>query len=315
MNCTCTKNNAEFFRDFELRNFNTLKISSKADLVFFVKNEAEICTIFQTYKNAIMLGAGSNVLLSSKGIRQPVIITKNMCEISFRRDCVEIEAGAKTQKVSLEAYNNSLSGFEFLIGIPSTLGGAVAMNAGAHGQTISDKLVNARIYDTKENKIITLSKEELNFSYRNSLIKKNEGRYVVLSAKFALEKDDKQKIKAQMDKNTEFRKKLQPSLALPNLGSVFKNPTVPDGSTISAGMLVDKCGLKDFHVGNAGVWARHGNFVINFLNCTSYEYLQVLYKMYTSVKEKFNIELQCEIVRAGEFSEAEDEIWRVIKKD
>ena len=88
MTCTCTKNNTEFFRDFELRNFNTLKISSKADLVFFVKNEAEICTIFQTYKNAIMLGAGSNVLLSSNGIRQPVIFSKNMCEFSFRRDCV-----------------------------------------------------------------------------------------------------------------------------------------------------------------------------------------------------------------------------------
>ena len=315
MTCTCSKNNIEFYKDFELRNFNTLKISSKADLVYFVKNEAEFCSVFRMYKNASILGCGSNVLLSSSGIREPLIITKKMSEISQRCEIMEIEAGASAPKAALEAYNNSLGGLEFLIGIPSTLGGAVAMNAGAHEQTISDKLLSARVYNIKEDKIITLTKDELNFSYRNSLIKKNSGKYAVLSAKFQLEKKDKDEIKKRMDKNTEFRKHTQPSLVMPNLGSVFKNPVLPDGQQISAGMLVDKCGLKGYHVGNAGVWEHHGNFVINYLNCTSSEYLQVLYKMYTSVKEKFNIELECEIMRAGEFSAQEDEIWKIIKKN
>ena len=161
----------------------------------------------------------------------------------------------------------------------------------------------------------TLSKDELNFSYRNSLIKQNPNKYVVLSAKFELLKKDKDLIKRQMDENSEFRKRVQPSLVLPNLGSVFKNPVLPDGEKLSAGLLVDKCGLKGFHINNAGVWEKHGNFVINYHNCTSADYLNVLYKMYNSVKEKFNIELECEIVRAGQFSELEDKIWKILKKD
>ena len=81
MNCTCSKNNTEFYKDFELKNFNTLKISSKADLAFFVKDEAQLCSVFRMYKNAKTLGWGSNTLLSSKGVREPVIITRKMSEI------------------------------------------------------------------------------------------------------------------------------------------------------------------------------------------------------------------------------------------
>ena len=187
------------------------------------------------------------------------------------------------------------------------------MNAGAHKQTISDFLLSARVFDVKENKIINLTKEQLDFSYRNSLIKKNPGRYVVLSAKFELEKVGRSIIEDRMRENTEFRKKVQPSLALPNLGSVFKNPSLPDSTTLSAGMLVDKCGLLGYNSGGAGVWERHGNFVINYNNCTSSDYTNVVYKMYDSVREKFNIKLECEIVRAGEFSESEEEVWKIMQ--
>ena len=118
-----------------------------------------------------------------------------------------------------------------------------------------------------------------------------------------------------MEKNTAFRKKVQPSLALPNLGSVFKNPTLPNREKLSAGMLVDKCGLKGYRSGGAGVWENHGNFVINYDNCSSNDYTNVVYKMYDSVREKFDIELECEIVRLGEFSESEEEKWKIMKKD
>lgn len=315
MNCTCSKSNIEFYPNFQLQNFNTLKISSVANIAYFVKNERELCSVFEMHGNSHVLGWGSNTLFSSLGIKEPVILTKKMSDISFRREIVEVEAGASVQKLSVEAFNNGLSGFEFLIGIPASLGGAVAMNAGAHGQCISDNFISARVYDTVEKKILTLSKDELNFSYRNSLIKQNPNKYVVLSAKFELLKKDKDLIKRQMDENSEFRKRVQPSLVLPNLGSVFKNPVLPDGEKLSAGLLVDKCGLKGFHINNAGVWEKHGNFVINYHNCTSADYLNVLYKMYNSIKEKFNIELECEIVRAGQFSELEDKIWKILKKD
>ena len=315
MNCTCSKNNIEFYHNFQLKNFNTLKMSSCADLVYFPKDEREFCSIFDLHDNVCVLGWGSNTLLSSLGIKTPLIITKKMSDISFRCNTVEVEAGASVQKLSQEACNNGLSGFEFLIGIPASLGGAVAMNAGAHQQCISDYIVCARVFDVEKKQVIVLNKDELEFSYRNSLIKKNDGRYIVLSAKFLLNKSDKANIKAKMDENTEFRKRVQPSLILPNLGSVFKNPILPNGEKLSAGMLVDKCGLKGFHINNAGVWEKHGNFVINYDNCTSVDYTNVLFKMYDSVKEKFNIELECEIVRLGQFSESEDKIWKILKKD
>lgn len=315
MDCTCHKSNIESYENFELKNFNTLKMSSVADVAYFVKNEAQLCSLFEKYEKLAILGAGSNVLLSSLGVREPVVITKKMSEISLRKNIVEVEAGASAQKLSVEVFKNSLCGFEFLIGLPATLGGAVAMNAGAHEQCISDFLLSARVYDTKEKKVLNFTKEDFNFSYRNSIVKQNPQRYVVLSAKFELEKTDKSLIQEKMEKNTAFRKKVQPSLALPNLGSVFKNPTLPNGEKLSAGMLVDKCGLKGYRSGGAGVWENHGNFVINYDNCSSNDYTNVVYKMYDSVREKFDIELECEIVRLGEFSESEEEKWKIMKKD
>ena len=315
MNCTCSKSNIESYENFELKNFNTLKMHSLADVACFVKNEAELCSLVQKYQKIHILGCGSNVLFSSAGVREPVVITKKMSEISFRKNIVEVQAGAQVQKLSQEACLNSLCGFEFLIGIPATLGGAVAMNAGAHGQSISDFILSARVYDVLEKKVCILNKDELDFSYRTSIIKKSKGRYVVLGAKFQLEKKDKNLIKSKMDENIEFRKRVQPSLVLPNLGSVFKNPVLPNGEKLSAGMLVDKCNLKGYHIGNAGVWEKHGNFVINYHNCSSCDYTNVLYKMYDSVKKKFNIELECEIVRAGQFSESEEEIWKILQKN
>lgn len=315
MNCMCQKSNIESYENFELKNFNTLKMSSVADVAYFVKNEAQLCSLFEKHEKLAILGAGSNVLLSSLGVREPVVITKKMSEISFRKNIVEVEAGASAQKLSVEAFKNSLGGFEFLIGLPATLGGAVAMNAGAHEQCISDFLISARVYDTKERKILNFTKEDFNFSYRNSIVKQNPQRYVVLSAKFELKKTDKSLIQEKMEKNTAFRKKVQPSLALPNLGSVFKNPTLPSGEKLSAGLLVDKCGLKGYRSGGAGVWENHGNFVINYDNCSSSDYTNVVYKMYDSVREKFDIELECEIVRLGEFSESEEEKWKTMRKD
>lgn len=312
MNCTCSKSNIESYEKFELKNFNALKIYSTADVAYFVKDEAQFCSLFERYKNINVIGCGSNVLLSSLGVREPVVLTRKMSEISFRKNVVEVEAGAAAQKLSVEAFKNSLSGFEFLIGLPATLGGAVAMNAGAHNQCISDFFVSARVFDTLENKILCLDKEQMQFSYRNSLIKKNPNRYVVLSVKFELIKAEHSAIENKMKENSEFRKRVQPSLALPNLGSVFKNPTLQDGQVQSAGMLIDKCGLKGYKIGGAGVWENHGNFVINYNNCTSSDYTNVVYKMYDSVKERFGIQLECEIVRMGEFSESEEEKWKIM---
>ena len=254
------------------------------------------------------------MIFSSFGVDIPVIITKKMNEISISKDIIEVQTGVLTQKLSTEVAQNSLSGFEFLIGIPSTLGGAVAMNAGAHGQEISDCLLSALIYDKKTKSVVEFSKEQLKYSYRNSIIKQKPNNYVVLSAKFKLEKKSKDEILKKMDENTKFRKNNQPSLALPNVGSVFKNHIMPSGEKLSAGMLIDKCGLRGKCFGGAKVWENHANFAINFDNATSSDYLNVIFAMYNNVKEKFQIELEPEVVFVGKMSKVEEEQWKIMKK-
>ena len=307
----CSQNDIKFYNDFLLTNYNTLKIKSRAKLFFMPDNYGEMITLLKRYKdnNPIIIGNGSNILLSSKGIDEPVIYSGNINTISHLGNIIEAEAGVKAQALSKFAYEKKLSGLEFLIGIPASIGGCIYMNAGAHGQTISDYLISAKLYDMENKKIITLKKDELDFSYRHSILK--EKNYILLSAKFELKKTDQEEIKALMDENLIFRKERQPSLALPNAGSVFKNPS---DCEFSAGALIDKCGLRGYRVGDCEVWENHCNFIINKGNATSTDYTNIVFDIYTKVKEKFNIELTPEIIYIGKMSKGEEEKWKILKK-
>ncbi len=308
MSCTCKVDNIEQYENFQLKNFNTLKMSSVAPIAYFVKNSFEFKHLVEHIDDFEVLGWGSNTLLSSSGFNKPVVVTKKMDEISFDKSIVEVQAGASVQKLSKMALDLSLSGFEFLYSIPSSLGGAVAMNAGACGQSISDNLLEVCAYDMDNKVIKKFEKAELDFSYRNSLFKKNPNKYFILSAKFELIKSSYDEIKNTIDNNVSQRKASQPSLKEPNLGSVFKNP---QGQ--SAGLLIDKCGLKGETLGGAQVYLNHGNFVINKNEATSVDYINLLYKMYCMVKDKFQIELELEIEKMGSFSDDENEKWKVMK--
>ncbi len=314
----CSQNNIKFYRDFHLTNFNTLKIDSIADIFYMPDNYGEMISIFKKYNKLkkdnnspalVVLGNGSNVLFSSKGIKTPIIHTGNFKAIKVAASTLEVEAGYKTQALSKFALEKKLSGFEFLIGIPATLGGAVFMNAGAHKQTISDFLVSAKAYDFENNKILTLKKDELNFSYRHSIFR--EKPYILLSAKFNLEKKSSEEIKARMDENLIFRKNRQPNLALPNAGSVFKNP---ENCEYSAGALIDKCGFRGFETGECQVYQNHCNFIINKGKATSVDYTNIVFEVYSKVKEKFNVELKPEIIYIGEKTRDEKEKWKIMLK-
>ena len=237
----CSQLKIKHYDDFQLTNFNTLRIKATAKELWLPDNYGEMISLLKKFKsiNPIVIGSGSNILFSSQYIEEPIIYTGYIKEAIVIGETIEVEAGMKTQTLSKLAYDKGLSGFEFLIGIPASLGGAIYMNAGAHGQTISDYLISAKVYDIKNNKILNLAKEELGFSYRHSILK--EKSYILLSAKFELEKTKKEAIKARMDENLIFRKNRQPNLALPNAGSVFKNPS---NCELSAGALIDKCGLR-----------------------------------------------------------------------
>lgn len=307
----CSQNDIKFYKDFQLTNFNSLKIKSVAKYFYMPDNYGEMITLLKKYKNdsPVVIGSGSNILFSSSGVENPIIYTGFIKSISCLNQTLEAEAGAKVQLLSKYALDKKLSGFEFLIGIPASLGGAVYMNAGAHGCSISDYLISAKLYDIENSKIITLKKDELDFSYRHSILK--EKPYILLSAKFILEKSDSETIKSKMDENLIFRKERQPNLATPNAGSVFKNPK---NCELSAGALIDKCGLRGFRIGDCEVWQNHCNFIINKGCATSSDYTNIVFEIYSKVKEKFNVELRPEIIYVGKMTKDEKEKWQIMTK-
>ncbi len=299
--------------NYNLKPFNTLRISSVADDVYLPKTEDEIKLLLANLDNPVIVGNGSNILFSSYGVKKPVIVMKNLDKVVVKPPFIEAMAGVSTVKLSNMAFELRLSGFEFLYGLPATIGGAVAMNAGANAQAVSDYFISAKLYDTNEDKIIELSRDEMQFSYRNSILKKNPGRYVLLSAKFELVQSDSYiAIKQLMDEAVEKRKKTQPGLKEPNIGCAFKNP-VKDGQTISAGKLIDEVGLKGHLEGGAMVYFNHANFIINFNEATSMDYINLMREMQRLVFDKFNIMLEPEVVYIGS-DKKETELWNTLIK-
>lgn len=306
----CSQNDIKCYKDFQLTNFNTLKVNARAKLFYIPDNYGEMISLFKKYKNnmPVVIGAGSNVLFSSLVIEQPIIYTGKMTQIKCSNNIIEVEAGYNTQALSKYALTKKLSGFEFLIGIPATIGGAIYMNAGAHNQTVSDKLISAKVYDVENDKIIVLKRDELKFSYRYSILQ--EKRYILLSAKFELEKKEESEIKSKMDENLIFRKNRQPNLTLPNAGSVFKNP---QNCEFSAGALIDKCGFRGCSKGDCQVWENHCNFIINKGSATSIDYTNLIFDIYSKVKQEFGVELTPEIVFIGKMTKDEKEKWNILK--
>lgn len=299
--------------NYNLKAYNTLRISSIADDVYFPKTMDEIKLLLANLNNPVIVGNGSNILFSSEGVKRPVIITKRLDKVEVNPPYISAFAGVAVPKLSTMAFELRLSGFEFLAGIPATLGGAVAMNAGADAQAISDYFVSACVYDMEEDKIKEFTADDMEFSYRTSVVKKNPGRYVVLSAKFKLlEADSYVAIKEAMDKTVEKRKNTQPGLNEPNIGCAFKNP-VKDGQTFSAGKLIDEAGLKGHLEGGAMVYFNHANFIINFNEATSMDYINVMRQIQMNVFDKFNIMLEPEVVYIGS-DKKETELWNTLIK-
>ena len=311
----CSQNDIKYYENFQLMNFNTLKIKSIARHFYIPDNIGEFVSLLKKNKKeypefkSIIIGNGSNVLFSSLGVEEPIIYTGRVSSVFVMGNIIEADCGAKVQALSKLAYEKKLKGFEFLIGIPASLGGACSMNAGAHGNCIADSFISAKVYDTENNKILNLKKEDMNFSYRHSILL--EKPYVLLSAKFELKKGNQEEIKSKMDENLIFRKNRQPNLSIPNAGSVFKNPK---NSELSAGALIDKCGLRGFKLGDAEVWENHCNFIINKGEATSVDYTNIIFEIYSKVKEKFNIELTPEIIYIGKKTKEEETKWKILKK-
>ena len=291
----------------EIRQMTTFKIGGKVDKVYFPQNQSEFVYLLGSLKKYIVLGSCSNVLISSEGYRGNIILTTKMKDFHINGNCVTAECGVKGPMLAQQTAEAGLSGFEFMIGFPGTIGGEIYMNASAHGQSVSDRLTRCCLYDTEKKEILYKEKPELDFGYRKSVLQK--GKYILLGAEFELTKGNKDEIKALMERNLESRKEIQPDLSHPNAGSVFKNP-----ENDSAGRLLDKAGGKNLKTENAEVWKNHANFIVNNGAAKSLDILNLMLMMYTAVKDKFTIELTPEIIYLGEKTKEEEEICKILYK-
>ena len=297
----------EVKENFDAKILTSFKVSGIVERAYFPTSTDDLIQLLKTIDNPTVLGNCSNILISSAGFAGDLIFTTKCNKISFDGNKVSAECGIKGPMASKQALENNLSGFEFMIGFPGSIGGEIYMNASAKEQAISDHLVSAKIFDFDTKEVLTLSKNQLEFSYRSSICQRKN--YIVLSAKFELEPKSYDEIKLKMDLNLDFRKNHQPSLALPNCGSVFKNPTGD-----SAGRLLDSVGAKELTVGGAKVWENHANFIINYNNASSEDILNLMMLMYNKVKEAYSINLEPELVYIGNKSQKEAEIWKILKQ-
>ena len=298
---------AEVRENFEIKNLTTFKIGGKVKNLYLPKNQQEFVELLNELDDYIVLGGCSNVLVSSSGYNGNIIVTSEMKFLDIRGTHVIAAAGIKGQLLSQKACELGLSGFEFMIGFPGSVGGEVFMNAGCHGQTISDTLTRCCLFDREKKEVVYKEKSEMGFGYRTSFLK--DGWYILLGAEFELAKKPKAEIQSLMDRNLAFRKEIQPNLANPNAGSVFKNP--PNDS---AGRLLDKAGVKEFDLERVKVWDRHANFIVNKGGATSEDVLELMVKMFTAVKNMYTIELNPEIIFIGDKTKKEEELCDILYK-
>lgn len=292
--------------NFDIKNLTSFKIGGKIKKVYFPTNVEEFEQILDTNPNIRVFGNLSNTLISSDGYDGEIILTTRMTSVTIEGTRVRADAGVKGPKLSQLVCAKGLSGLEFMIGFPGSVGGEVYMNASANGQAISDKLISATCY-CHTNGIIKFSKDEMKFAYRTSRAQ-NEN-LIVLQAEFELEQKSSEEIQQRMNENLSFRKAHQPSLALPNCGSIFKNP---QGD--SAGRLLDSIGAKNLRQGNVKVWENHANFIVNEKIGNSIDVLKLMHTMYSKVKENYNIELEPEIRFLGGNNTEENELCKILYK-
>ncbi|GLC89436.1 UDP-N-acetylmuramate dehydrogenase [Lysinibacillus piscis] len=288
-------NPANIKLDELLSQYTMTKLGGKADLFVFPETEEEAVTVIR-YANEhniplLMLGNGSNMIVRDGGLRGIVVTFARLDEIRITGDHVYAQSGALLIEVSKQAATNSLAGLEFACGIPGSIGGAMAMNAGAYGGEIKDIIISSKVI-TKEGEVVTLSKEELELGYRQSIIAKQG--YYVLSSEFQLTKGVQQEIDAKIADFTFQRQSKQP-LEYPSAGSVFKRPP-----GYFAGKLIQDSELQGKGVGGAEVSMKHAGFIINKGHATATDYIATIQMVQRVVKEKFGIDLEPEVKIVGD---------------
>lgn len=273
-----------------LKNKTTLKVGGPAKFFYAPRDLQDLkLLIGAAKKNKIkifVIGAGSNILVSDNGV-DGLVLQLNapyFKKISLKGNRLIVGAGLMLGRVVEAAKLNSLSGIEFLVGIPGTVGGALMMNAGAWGRSIGELIENVAVIDFR-GKVKLLKKKDIRFGYRSCSL----GKYIILSARLRLDKENKGKIVQNLNKYLQARGSRQDT-TFPNAGCVFKNP-----SRESAGKLIELCGLKGKKIGGAFISRKHANFILNKENARAQDVLNLMKLIKAAVRDKFKVNLGPEI--------------------
>jgi UDP-N-acetylmuramate dehydrogenase len=289
-------------RDEPLARYTAARLGGAADWLYVAKESTEELAevVSAAWKHEIpvrVLGSGANVLVSDRGVRGLVVIN-DVTEITFGdwhdgRN-VSVTSGTGLTILARKCASRGLSGLEWMVSVPGTVGGAVVNNAGAHGGDTAASLIDAVVLDAdKGAQILTL--EDLNYGYRSSSLKSRKDRhYLVLLAQFGLKPIDPPVIQSQMEHFISYRKQTQPPGA--SLGSIFKNPP-----SDFAGRLIEAAGLKGYQVGGAQVSPVHANFFINTGGATATDYYTLIRHVQETVHHQSGIELEMEVELVGDW--------------
>lgn len=274
----------------------SFRVGGPADILVKPSSEEQIKDILTFAKKEnipyLIIGNGSNLLVRDGGIRGIVIkIAENFNDFSIEGTTVTAQSGAMLSFMGKAIMRNNLTGFEFAAGIPGTLGGAIAMNAGAYGGEMKDIVKSVRLIDSQGN-IVELSNEEMQFAYRKSILSKEE--YIVLSAVMELKEGNYEEIRDIMKDLTNKRVTKQP-LNLPSAGSTFKRP-----EGYFAAKLIEDCGLKGLTLRGAQVSDKHCGFVVNLGGAQAKDILDLIYVVKITVYSKFGVMLEEEVKILGE---------------
>jgi UDP-N-acetylmuramate dehydrogenase len=279
-----------------LAEYTTWKIGGPADLLIVPHGKEELAaTVKMLHEHGVSwtsLGRGSNMLVSDKGIRGVVVKPGSGLDYArFEGQTVYAGAAFSFIKLSVLAGKEGLTGLEFAGGIPGTVGGAVYMNAGAHGSDVSRIFQSAEIV-TETGELVTYGREEMAFDYRHSVLHGQQG--IVVEAIFELERGVREEIAATLASYKERRIRTQP-LHLAVAGSVFKNPPGD-----FAARLIQEAGLKGYRVGGAEISVQHANFIVNTGQAKAEDVLTLMAHIQSTIKTRYGVELVPEVLVVGE---------------
>lgn len=275
----------------------TLRVGGKADLLYIPKDLEDFKTVLKVILNEkipfYVLGNGSNVLVSDKGIKGVVLKTSgSLNAFGITKNKLTAWAGANIAMLALHARKKSLSGLEFSEGIPGTIGGSLVSNAGTCFGSIAEILDRVLVLDDLSQELM-IENSDLKFGYRSSSFQ--ESKYIILEVFLNLKEEDLTVIKEKMDYLRKKRINSQPKL--PNAGSIFKNT-----QGYSAGYLIEKIGAKGLQIGDALVSPLHANFIVNTGKAKAKDVKKIMKYVSKRVYEEFGIKLEPEIVLIGDFN-------------